>query len=148
MSKNSNEEHRYDDIIDLPHHVSTTRPRMSMLDRAAQFSPFAALTGYDDAIKETARLTDEKMELNEDEIAILREKLQMIQERLPKCPEVRITYFKPDKNKAGGTYRNKTGCVKKIDEYERIIVMEDNAKIAIEDIVSIDGSMFDALFGI
>ena len=143
MKNKSNEEHRYDDIINLSHHVSTTRPRMSMIDRAAQFSPFAALTGYEAAIKETARLTDQKIELNEDEIAFLREKMRILQERLPECPEIQITYFVPDENKAGGAYRKKTGQVKKIDEYERIIIMSDHVKIAIDEIVSIEGSIFD-----
>ena len=148
MNKNAKDEHRYDDIINLPHHVSTTRPRMSVLDRAAQFSPFAALTGHEEAIKETARLTENKIELSEDEIAILQEKLRMIQEQLPDCSEIQITYFKPDANKAGGAYINNTGRVKKIDEFERTIVMEDKTKIAIEDIVWIDGDLFDTLLGI
>jgi len=148
MNRNSNDKHRYDDIINLPHHVSTSRPRMSMFNRAAQFSPFAALTGYYDEIKETARLTDSKIELDQDEIAILSEKLRMIQDRIPDCPEIQITYFKPDGNKDGGSYITKSGCVKKIDEFERIVVMEDKVKIAIADIVSIDGYMFDTLFGI
>ena len=142
MNKNSKDEHRYDDIINLPHHVSTTRPRMSVLDRAAQFSPFAALTGHEEAIKETARLTENKIEVSEDEIAILQEKIRLIQEQLPACPEIQITYFKPDANKEGGSYLNKSGRVKKINEFERIVVMEDNVRIAIEDIVSIDGDMF------
>ena len=148
MNKNSKDEHRYDDIINLPHHVSTTRPRMSVIDRAAQFSPFAALTGHEEAIKETARLTENKIVLNEDEIAILQEKLRFIQEQLPDCPEIQITYFKPDANKEGGSYLNKLGRVKKINAFERMVVMEDNVRIAIEDIVSIDGDKFDTLFGI
>ncbi len=143
MKNKSNEEHRYDDIINLSHHVSTTRPRMSMIDRAAQFSPFAALTGYEAAIKETARLTDQKIELNEDEITSLREKMRILQERLPECPEIQITYFVPDEKKDGGAYQKKTGQVKKIDEYERIIIMNDHVKIAIDEIVSIEGSIFD-----
>ena len=145
MNKKINEVHRYDDIINLSHHVSTTHPRMSMIGRAAQFSPFAALTGYEAAIKETARLTDQRIELNEDEITFLREKLQIIKEQLPECPEIQITYFEPDETKAGGAYRKKIGHVKKIDEYERIVIMEDKDKIAIDEIVSIDGSIFDLL---
>ena len=143
MKNKSNEEHRYDDIINLSYPGSTTRPRMSMIDRAAQFSPFAALTGYEAAIKETARLTDQKIEVNEDEIAFLREKMRILQERLPECPEIQITYFVPDEKKDGGTYRKKTGQVKKIDEYERLIIMCDHVKIAIDEIVSIEGSIFD-----
>lgn len=142
MNRNSTDENRYADIINLPHHVSKTRPQMSLIDRAAQFSPFAALTGYDDAVKETARLTDDKTELYEDTMELLSEKLQMIQERLPDCPQIQITYFKPDARKAGGAYIAKTGRVKKVDEYERFVVMQDETRISVEEIVSIDGDMF------
>ena len=142
MKNNSNDKHRYDDIINLPHHNSTIYPRMSMSNRAAQFSPFAALIGYGDAIKETQRLTDQKIELDEGTIASLSEKLRMIQIQLPNGPKVQVTYFKPDEYKAGGAYITKAGCIKKIDEFERIVVMEDNEKIAMEAIVSIEGDMF------
>lgn len=125
----------YEDIIRLAHYVSTTRNRMSMLERAAQFSPFAALTGHDAAVKETARLTEEKIELDENEKAILNEKLQMIVEKLSEQPEVTITYFRPDKKKAGGEYVEVTGKVKKIDEYERCIRMMNGTEISIEQII-------------
>lgn len=95
---------KYDEIIDLPHHVSKTRPQMPMSDRAAQFSPFAALTGYDSAIKETGRLTDEKIELGEESLTALNARYQMLMDVLAEGPEVRITYFKPDERKAGGAY--------------------------------------------
>ena len=97
-------EHRYDDIINLPHHQSATRPHMSNYDRAAQFAPFAALTGYDDAVKETARLTDRRIELDEGEKAAIDQRLLLVQERLPEPTEVTITYFVSDKRKAGGAY--------------------------------------------
>lgn len=142
MNRNSTDDNRYADIINLPHHVSKTRPQMSLIDRAAQFSPFAALTGYDDAVKETARLTDDKTELYEDTKELLSEKLRMIQERLPDCPQIQITYFKPDARKAGGAYITKTGSVKKVDEYERFVVMQDEMRISFEEIVSIDGDLF------
>ena len=137
----------YDDIINLPHHVSASRPRMSALDRAAQFSPFAALTGYDDAVKETARLTDERVELDESSKAALNERLLMIQGQLDDQPQVSIIYFQPDDKKAGGTYITATGSVKKIDEYERTAVMKDGTKISIDDIIKIDGDLFNSTDG-
>lgn len=130
--------HQYDDIINLPHHRSKTRPHMSLEDRAAQFSPFAALTGYDAAIEETARLTDRKIELDEDAKARLNEKLQYIVENLGTDMEVVITYFVPDERKSGGEYVTKRGRVKRIDENEGIVIMEDRERIKIEEICEID----------
>lgn len=137
---------QYEDIINMPHHVSSTRPQMSMMDRAAQFSPFAALTGYDGAIKETARLTDEKSELGDEAISILNMKLQMLTEAFEDRPEVCITYFKPDERKAGGAYLRVSGVVKKIDEFERILVLMNGTKIKMEDIADIEGQIFEGLF--
>lgn len=128
----------YDDIINLPHHTSTSRPRMSARDRAAQFSPFAALTGYDSAITETARLTDTRIELDEYSKADLNEKLCIIQDQIDQQPEVSITYFQPDKMKSGGAYITATGCVKKIDAYEHVVLMRDATKIPIDDIFEIN----------
>ena len=125
-------QNNYDDIIDLPHHVSATRPQMSMMDRAAQFSPFAALTGYDAAIKETARLTDQKIDLDDYEKEEINDKIQDF--------EVVITYFQPDSRKAGGAYVDAVGIVKKIDEYDRVIILQDGKKIPIDDILDIDMS--------
>ena len=105
--------HRYDDIIDLPHHVSATRTRMSMIERAAQFSPFAALTGYDAAIKETWRLTDQRIELSEECRAALDRKQMLLLDHIGDRPEISITYFVPDERKNGGTYVTVTGKVKK-----------------------------------
>ena len=127
----------YDDIINLPHHVSSTHPHMTAIDRAAQFSPFAALTGYDTAIKETARLTDEKIELDESMKEALSDKLQSIADRLKEHPEVAITYFQQDAKKNGGAYVAVTGTVKKIDKYERVVVMNDGKAIPIDEIISI-----------
>jgi hypothetical protein len=137
----------YDDIIYLPHHVSTSRPRMSVLDRAAQFSPFAALTGFEDAVKETARLTDERVDLDEDAKGALNVRLLMIQEQLDDRPQVFITYFKPDDKKAGGAYITAKGCVKIIDAYERTVVMKDGARIPINDIIKIDSELFNSIDG-
>lgn len=133
-------QNNYDDIIDLPHHVSATRPQMSMMDRAAQFSPFAALTGYDAAIKETARLTDQKIDLDDYEKEEINDKIQLITEHFGEDFEVVITYFQPDSRKAGGAYVDAVGIVKKIDEYDRVIILQDGKKIPIDDILDIDMS--------
>lgn len=126
---------QYEDIINLPHHVSERHARMSMLDRAAQFSPFAALTGYDAAIEETARLTDTKIELDESEKAVLNQRLYEALE----CGEpVRITYFLPDERKAGGAYVCTMGKIKKYDMIADAIVVENEARIMIEYIVNIE----------
>ena len=135
----------YEDIINLPHHVSTKRPQMSMLDRAAQFSPFAALTGYDAAIKETGRLTDEKIEMDEASLNMLNMKFQLLVEALSDEHEVSFTYFKPDETKAGGAYVTATGIVKKVDDYERLITMVDGAKIPMDDVYSIESEIFKAI---
>ena len=134
---------KYDDMIYLPNPTPTCKPRMSLHDRAAQFSPFAALTGYEDAVEETARLTDTRLELSEDMKTILNEKMQMIVDNMDADPIVTITYFVPDKKKEGGAYVDVTGVVKEIDEYERCIVMTDKKKIPIEHIRAIDGTLFN-----
>ncbi|MDO4439762.1 MAG: hypothetical protein Q4B74_01420 [Eubacteriales bacterium] len=136
---------KYNDIINLPHYTSPKRPRMSMLDRAAQFSPFAALTGYDAAVKETARLTEERVELDEYEKGALDMQLQIIREHLKEHPEVTIMYFQPDTRKAGGAYLSLNGRVKKIDDYEKCVILTDQQKIPIEDIVSLDGKIFKSI---
>lgn len=136
---------QYDDIINLPHHVSTKRPQMSMLDRAAQFSPFAALTGYDSAIKETARLTDSKITLDEEELSFLNLKFQLLIDTLADEPTVTFTYFKPNELKAGGAYISVTGIVKKVEDFERIIVMQDGTKIPMDDVLDIEGELFASL---
>lgn len=133
---------KYDDIINLPHKKSATRPHMTMLQRAAQFSPFAALTGHGDAIKETARLTEKKIELGEDCKERLNERLQLIREQLNAEPEVTITYFLADDKKDGGMYVEATGIVKKIDEYVKTVLLHDGTKIPMDDIVDIEGSLF------
>jgi hypothetical protein len=135
----------YDDVINLPHHVSTTRPHMTVIDRAAQFSPFAALTGHDVAIKETARLTDERVELDQYMKEVLSDRLQIIADRIKEHPEIVITYFQPDAKKNGGTYVTATSTAKKIDEYERVVVMIDGTAIPIDEIISIDGQIFNIM---
>lgn len=127
----------YEDIIHLPHHRSKKHAPMPLIDRAAQFSPFAALTGHDAAIKETARITDRKIELDEYEIAVLDEKLHQIKEQLIIQPEITVTYFQPDLRKEGGKYVTITSSVKKMDEYMKALVMEDGTRILIEDIIEL-----------
>ena len=112
----------YEDIVDLPHHVSRKHPQPTMADRAARFAPFAAITGYEEMVLEEARITDDFLELDEGTKSVLNAKLQMVQELLPEQPEITFTYFQPDKKKAGGAYITKTGTVKRIDEYEQLVL--------------------------
>lgn len=132
-------ERDYSDIIHLSHPTSKKHPRMAPGDRAAQFSPFAALTGYEAAVRETARLTDRRVELDEYEKAELDSRLQMLRENPADDSEVTFTYFKPDEKKDGGAYETVTGCVKKIDDYEREIILMDGRKIPLDEIIGVDG---------
>ena len=136
----------YEDIINLPHHISSKRPQMSMLDRAAQFSPFAALTGYDDAIHETGRLTDEKIDLSEEEKEALDRKQQILMERLGDHPSLTVTYFVPDAKKSGGAYVTKNGNLKKIDGFERWMMLTDGTKIPLDDVADIESELFRDMF--
>ena len=129
---------KYDDIIDLPHPTSQNHPRMSLYDRAAQFSPFAALTGHSAAIAETGRLTDRRVELDEYEMARVDAELQRLQELLPGGPTASITYFVPDERKNGGSYQTVTGEVKRIDAVNGMIQMADRQLIPIVDVFSIE----------
>ena len=131
----------YDDIINLPHHVSKTRPRMSLEQRSAQFAPFSALTGYEDEIIETGRLTTDRINLDEERKQILDRKLKAIIENISIQPLIRLTYFVPDNKKDGGAYVTTAGNVKKIDTYKNIIVLADKLEIQINDIIDIDTDM-------
>lgn len=135
----------YSDIIDHPHYVSKTRPQMSELERAAQFSPFAALTGYDAAISETGRLTDEKIELGEETRAVLDMKQQYLLDMISDQPEITVTYFIPDTKKSGGAYVSVTGNLKRIDEYERLMLLTTGEKIPLDDIMDIESDLFKGL---
>lgn len=132
----------YDDIIHLPHHVSVTRQRMSMIDRAAQFSPFAALVGFDSEIKEAGRLTDMKIELDEDTQATLDRKQAYLLEQITAHPALTVTFFVPDIKKAGGKYVTAAGNLKKIDEYKRLMILTDGTKIPLDDIAEIESEIF------
>lgn len=139
------EKNKYDDIIDLPHHTSPKHPRMSAIDRAAQFSPFAALTGYEDAVEETVRLTEVRLELSEDEKLRINEQLRIIIERINELPSITVVYFVPDKKKDGGSYVSATGKVKLVDEYEKNIVFTDKTLIPIDQIREISADFLDLI---
>ena len=133
---------QYEDIINLPHHVSKTRPQMSMAERAAQFSPYAALTGYDAAIAETGRLTEEKAELDESSLSVLNRKFQLLADSLECSPMVTILYFRPDERKDGGASVRVSGIVKKIDNYVRAVIMQNGTSIPMDDILDFEGDLF------
>ena len=128
----------YDDIINLPHHQSKNHLHMSLHDRAAQFAPFAALTGYDDAVKEARRLTDSKPELDENQLEELDQKLADLMTRIEERPEVTITYFEPDDKKEGGAYVTCVGKIKKIDSYMRQLIFEDGKEINFDNVIDIE----------
>lgn len=128
----------YDDIINLPHHVSKTRPQMSRAERAAQFAPFSALVGYGAALVETARLTDRRIELEEDDRAAMDRKQQKLMERIGERPEVAVTWFVPDARKEGGQYITTVGRLKRIDEVRRVMVLVDRTEIPLDDVFDIE----------
>ena len=143
MSSNSKNEHKYDAIIDMEYPFPTHRKRMSMVNRGAQFAPFAALTGYDSAVVETARLTDKRIDLSNEQIDKINQHLNIIQDLLPDCPKVFITYFVPDEKKEGGKYITEECDIRRIDEYEHKVILKDKRKIIINDIIEITGNLFD-----
>ena len=137
---------RYDDIIERKYEGSTTHKRMSLENRAAQFAPFAALTGHDAAINETARLTSERIELSSDEQRTLSERLNIALEKLTEQPSLSFMVFQPDTVKSGGRYVSVKGVIKKYDEYEKTIILTNNNFFKIDDIVTIDGDIFNSLY--
>ena len=136
----------YDDIINLPFPTSKRHPRMAMIDRAAQFAPFAALTGYDDAICETGRLTGTKLDLSDETKERIDIKINYLIDNMEENPKVTITYFVPDKKKAGGEYVTITDTIKKIDQYEHFLIMNSGAKVSLFEILSIESEIFNSLF--
>ncbi len=131
------QDHRYDDLLNLPHPVSQKHPRMSAHDRAAQFSPFAALTGHSAAMEETARLTDQKLEPGEVRLEELNKNLQTIQMHIREQPAVQITFFVPDTRKSGGEYRTVQGRVRRIDEGAQLLILADDTRIPLDDILTL-----------
>lgn len=133
----------YEDILDLEHPVSQRHPPMSMLSRAAQFNPFAALTGFGDAVAETGRETDMLIDLTDQRLLELNEKLMVLQGQMPQHPSVTVSFFRPDDRKAGGSYQTVTGQVRKIDEFDRVLLIEGE-RIPIDHIMDLDGEIFGA----
>ena len=136
-----NDEQKYDKIIEMQHHVSVNHPSLSRASYAAQFSPFAALTGYDGIVLETARVTDDEIFLDEMKMEILSAKLQILNDRIKEHPKIQVTYFKPDEKKSGGAYLQKTAQIKRIDDVKRIIHFTDKTFLNIEDITDIEYSI-------
>ena len=132
----------YDDILHLPHPTSKRHPRMPIVDRAAQFSPFAALTGHKAAIEETARVTERRIELDEDAKEQLDQTLQLLLERIDEQPEITVTWFSPDKKKAGGQYHTATGKLKRVDTQESRLILTDGTQIPLEDLLEIRSESF------
>ena len=139
--KKLNNTGKYEDIINLSHHISKKHPQMTMESRAAQFAPFAALVGYEDAVRETARLTTKRIELKKKKKNILDMKLQMLKEQMNVqiYPEISIIYFVPDFKKNGGKYIKISGTIKKIDEYKQLLILDDKTQIPINEVISIAG---------
>lgn len=137
---------KYDDILYLPHHVSGRHPQMPLSDRAAQFAPFAALTGHEDAIRETARLTDIRPELTEGQREALDQRLSLLLQAMGENPgmepEIAVTCFRADEKKDGGAYVSVCGRVKKVDGYRRMILLKDGTSLPMDDIVSMEGEVF------
>ena len=134
---------KYADIINLPYHGSKRNKKMSNIDRAAQFSPFAALTGHSEAVKETERLTEDFIELDENMKAVLDERINILKQAFSLKPEVKIVYYLPDQRKDGGSYEEIRGVVKKLSEFKRLIVMEDGTEIPFDHVSEIDGEIFE-----
>ncbi len=132
----------YDDIINLPHHVSKTRKQMPMSERAGQFAPFAALTGYDDEVKETARLVDKEIVLDDEVKEVISNKLNIIESFIKDKPLVTITYFIDDIKKDGGKYEEITSNIRRIDEVKRVVILTDKSEINIDKIIDIRGNIF------
>ena len=126
--------HNYDDIINMPRHISSKHPQMKIIDRAAQFAPFAALTGHKESINEASRITDSKKELDENQKEILNNKLNYILLNLDKLLEIKITYFQADLKKSEGKYVTVLASIKKIDEYNKVLVLNNGKKIKIDDL--------------
>ena len=135
----------YEDIVNLPPHISKKHPQPSMMDRAARFAPFAAITGYEEMVLEEARVTEEQIHLDEDAVALICEKINMIQEFIDEKPEIKITYFEPDKKKSGGAYITITGTPKRVDEFEQLLIMTDGKKIKFDSIYRLESDLFLAL---
>ena len=139
------QENNYDDIINLPHHQSKVRPQMPLYSRAAQFSPFSALTGYEDAIEETARLTENKHTLSDEETDMLNRKMVLLKDKISERPTISIRYFIPDELKDGGSYSTISGKLRAIDSFNRLVILHDGTTIPFDDIEDISGDVFNSI---
>lgn len=135
----------YEDIVNLPPHISKRHPQPTMMDRAARFAPFAAITGYEEMVLEEARVTEEWVDLTESALERLNKRLIILQEHLSEQPEITITYFEPDQRKSGGAYVTHTGVLKKIDLYEHLLIMMDGKKIRIDSVCELSCEIFNDL---
>lgn len=133
---------KYEVLLSMPHHVSKSHPQMSAHDRAAQFSPFAALTGYEGVLQETGRVTEQRVDLTEEQKAVLDRRLRRLAEQVNSHPAVSITYFVKDARKEGGAYLTHSGKIRKIQEYERLLILEDGIQILIDDILMLEAECF------
>ena len=140
-----NEKFPYEDIVNLPRPVSKKHPQPPLSERAARFAPFAAITGYEEMVLEEARVTEEKIELDECALILLDKKLNILQNYLSQSPKITVTYFVPDKKKTGGAYRTIIGTAKRIDQYKKLLIMNDDRKIQIEDIYKLESELFRSL---
>lgn len=137
--------HSYEDILNLPRPVSKTHVPMSLLDRAAQFSPFAALTGYEAAVAETARLTERPLELDVDAKAEINEKLLLLRTHITQSPQVTVTHYVPDDRKAGGAYVTVTGTLRRLDSLNKWLLLDDGTRIFFGDILTLDSPLFPSI---
>lgn len=135
----------YEDIVNLPPHISKKHPQPTMMERAARFAPFAAITGYEEMVLEEARVTEERIELSEGAKAVLNKKLGILKENLNDWPEVTVTYFEPDQRKSGGAYVSSTGVIRRIDEHQHLIQMMDGKRIFMDEIYEIESAFFERL---
>ena len=135
----------YEDIVNLPRPISKKHPEPTMMERAARFAPFAAITDYEEMVLEEARVTEKRITLDESALTLLNEKLNILQEFPDMLSEVKITYFEPDQKKSGGTYVTRRGTVKRIDSYKKLLVMSDDKKIPFDDICELESDLFYTL---
>ena len=135
----------YEDIVNLPRPTSKKHPEPSMMDRAARFAPFAAITDYEEMVLEEARVTEDRITLDENALSLLNEKLNILQKFSDKTPKIKVTYFEPDKKKSGGAYVTVTGLVKRIDTYKKMLIINDGKKIPMENIFSLESELFFTL---
>ena len=140
-----NEKFPYEDIVNLPRPISKKHPQPTMPERAARFAPFAAISDYEEMVLEEARVTEERITLDENALTLLNEKLNILQENSDKTHEIKITYFEPDKKKSGGTYITRRGTVKKIDSYAKFLIMGNDKKIPLENICDLESELFFSL---